>query len=367
METRLKKSDSTALKGVAILLMLFHHCFRTADKYAGYDVIFFPLQENWVINIGIYSKICVSLFAFVSGYGLMHGYSRLLNEGKTNHTAKWIGTRIVSTLSGYWFIAPLAYIVYGFVNGFGYGKWGENRIEKIVMIFADMAGLSGVMDTTSVNGAWWYISTAIIFVILIPVLVTFMNKFGDLACVLLIFSLPRILGIGFLGGSNTYSFLMVFVIGMLCCKYDFFAKFEKAHLLKHDVLNDMVKFCVLLFIILFGIWSFRKVSLSLFWEYRYAIIPFFVILFFVEYVFRIRIFKTILEFLGMHSYNIWLVHSFVRDYLADYVWSVKYFLVVPLVILLISLVISMGINFLKRILGYDEMIKKLVKRIEMRG
>ena len=31
----LKKEDSAALKGIAILMMVFHHCYRTEKKFAG--------------------------------------------------------------------------------------------------------------------------------------------------------------------------------------------------------------------------------------------------------------------------------------------------------------------------------------------
>ena len=88
-------------------------------------------------------------------------------------------------------------------------------------------------------------------------------------------------------------------------------------------------------------------------------IPFILILFLKEYVFRIPGLKRLLGFLGKHSLNIWLVHTFVRDYLKPYLWSLKYFALVPLAILLISLVLSVVINALKKYIGYDGLIRKI--------
>lgn len=65
-------------------------------------------------------------------------------------------------------------------------------------------------------------SAAFVFIILLPLLDGTIEKFGGIFCIAVIFLLPRILGIGFQGGSKPYSFLLIFVAGMLCCKYNFF-------------------------------------------------------------------------------------------------------------------------------------------------
>ena len=75
----LKKEDSAALKGIAILMMVFHHCYRTEKKFAGYEILFTPFTAENVIHLALYMKICVCIFAFVSGYGLMYGYLRNQN------------------------------------------------------------------------------------------------------------------------------------------------------------------------------------------------------------------------------------------------------------------------------------------------
>ena len=38
MTNGLKKEDSAALKGLAVLLLIFHHCYRLADRIERYQV-----------------------------------------------------------------------------------------------------------------------------------------------------------------------------------------------------------------------------------------------------------------------------------------------------------------------------------------
>jgi len=58
-------TDSFILKGIAICLMLWHHLFTTIE--CGEVALY------W----GRLGKVCVSIFLFVSGYGLYVQYSKV--------------------------------------------------------------------------------------------------------------------------------------------------------------------------------------------------------------------------------------------------------------------------------------------------
>ena len=76
----ISKEDSTALKGIAILWMIFHHCFHDIDLFKDLNLNFAPFTMEGVLNVGIYAKVCVAIFAFVSGYGL---YLSFMNKSET--------------------------------------------------------------------------------------------------------------------------------------------------------------------------------------------------------------------------------------------------------------------------------------------
>ena len=83
MTNGLKKEDSAALKGLAVLLLIFHHCYRIADRIERYQVDLCGLTTEQLVAIAECCKICVAIFAFVSGYGLMYGYSaKMKNKEK---------------------------------------------------------------------------------------------------------------------------------------------------------------------------------------------------------------------------------------------------------------------------------------------
>lgn len=74
---------------------------------------------------------------------------------------------------------------------------GRNLYERGFAVFADILGISRLLETESLNGAWWYMSAAFVFIILLPLLDGTIEKFGGIFCIAVIFLLPRILGIGF--------------------------------------------------------------------------------------------------------------------------------------------------------------------------
>ena len=168
MKNGLKKEDSMALKGLAVMMMVFHHCFYKASKFAKYDVAFRGISANSVMTAASCMKICVALFAFVSGYGLMCGYSRYKSE-KNPGTSRWIGAHLVSTLSGYWFIAAGAYVLYAFLTSSGFESWGENVPQRFVAVIIDILGLAKLAGTKILNGSWWYMSAAVLFIIFVPI------------------------------------------------------------------------------------------------------------------------------------------------------------------------------------------------------
>ena len=61
---------SNCLKGVAVIILLFHHCFRSPKRYTGHELKMLFLPERFLNIAAAYGKICVALFVFVSAYGL---------------------------------------------------------------------------------------------------------------------------------------------------------------------------------------------------------------------------------------------------------------------------------------------------------
>lgn len=63
----LSRQDTSVMKGIAILAMLFHHMYGSIPI----DIVPYSGALQW---IGWLGKVCVALFLFCSGYGLTSQY-----------------------------------------------------------------------------------------------------------------------------------------------------------------------------------------------------------------------------------------------------------------------------------------------------
>ena len=64
------KNVSSQLKAFALVLMIMHHLWHQR-----YFALFEPIEYGHLLpSIGMMGKICVGMFLFVSGYGLMASY-----------------------------------------------------------------------------------------------------------------------------------------------------------------------------------------------------------------------------------------------------------------------------------------------------
>ncbi len=346
------KSNSLALKGIAILLMMLHHNFREVSLFEDYTVSFFPFPQEWIVNAASMAKICVSLFAFISGYGL---YLSCKNDNST--PTKWVIIRYIKTFSGYWLIWILSAVLTQIINGrFAKIYLDTNIWDAMVNIVLDFAGLANLFHSPTLNGTWWYMSAAFIFIIITPLLVKNEEYLTVLLLVVVVFLRMITGGNGegtFTGGNSTWSFLAIFMLGMIFAKYNIIERIVNA---KGKWLRFVVE-CVLLAV---AYKVYNAIDISSYWELNWALIPLIVIMFSVEFVMYIPVVRQILLYLGRHSMNIFMVHTFIRHYyLADFTYSWKYFGLIIVVLLVCSLIISTAVELLKKAIKYDMYVNKI--------
>lgn len=56
------KKDTNVVKGVAIIAMLFHHCYVTGVSFKAHGVSFAPFSKGTVVSLALWSKVCVGIF-----------------------------------------------------------------------------------------------------------------------------------------------------------------------------------------------------------------------------------------------------------------------------------------------------------------
>ena len=71
--------QSVMLQGLAAAMMLYHHLFIRPDMlFVEYSTL---LGETREIRLALFCKLCVAIYAFVSGYGMCSVFLRAASEG----------------------------------------------------------------------------------------------------------------------------------------------------------------------------------------------------------------------------------------------------------------------------------------------
>lgn len=352
------RDASQALKGIAICLMLLHHCFRQVKVFKEYAISCYPFSQELVVKVADMGKICVSLYAFISGYGLYLNYKK--NRNKVTDT-KWFLVRYIKTFSGYWLIWVLSAAITQSIDGRVWEKFGsDNFWDTSLEMLIDFFGLAKLFHVPTLNGAWWYMSAAFVFLLVTPFIVKRDDHIILILLGVVVFT-RLITGENgeevFTGKNSPWAFLVPFILGMIFAKYRIIDRIANKK-------GKVLRFFVEIVLVVLAYSAYREIEVTYFWELKWGIIPMIIILFSVEYIIPIPGIKQILLFLGKHSLNIFLVHTFIRGYyMKDFVYGWKHFILIIVVLFGISLVISMILEAGKRVTGYNKFIDKMCGKI----
>lgn len=140
-ETVLSKDYSNMVKGMAVLMMIMHHIWGFPERIPGL------LLSNIEVQIGSAAKICVSIFMFLSGYGL---YYTFYKKGEIR-----VWHRVWSIYKRFWQVFFI-FVPIGFLflsKPFAIQEFLQN-------MFCLKFGY---------NHEWWFLGTYIELLIILPV------------------------------------------------------------------------------------------------------------------------------------------------------------------------------------------------------
>ena len=162
------KNDMKNLKGVAILLMLLLHLFARKEVNGLY--ISFPTIDGvpLIYYLALFGDACVPIYLFASGYGL---FISLSNKQDSSLFKNF--TRIFKLLLNYWIILIL-FVVVGIFMG------SDNLPGSFNEFLLNFFTLS-----SSYNGAWWFVQTYIILVLLSPLLFKIVRNYNSVIVLLI--------------------------------------------------------------------------------------------------------------------------------------------------------------------------------------
>ena len=137
------KRESNILKCAAIMLMLAHHLFMYADQPDFPQLIYGPLLSNpWrLASFGQLSKLCVTIFVFITAYGTTRSYLADNMEDESRIVEKSTG-RLVKLLVNFQFVYIIAFALCPLGGKNWLTLYSPSRLENLFFALCDFMGLS---------------------------------------------------------------------------------------------------------------------------------------------------------------------------------------------------------------------------------
>lgn len=189
------------LKGMAILMMLFHHFFTKPENLT---LIFF-YNADACMRFAWLCKLCVATFAFVSGYGMMSSTDKNIKPDFRKLYKKAF-SRIAGLYLVLWLIIILLKLPEFIITG------------AMPDAFELIMNALGLLYTY--NGSWWYVFFYVLICLLLPVIVlTFSRQISIKKKLIVLVSIPAVFIIISQLSFNLLQMNSFFLYLFIICQY----------------------------------------------------------------------------------------------------------------------------------------------------
>lgn len=343
MDSTITKRKSLILKCIAVSLMVCFHTFGFPNRIGGETYISIGNfnGKNIELMIANFGSICVGMFLFLSGYGLYQTYNKNINY-------KGIINRIFKLYLNFWSVfiifISLAILL---------GKYQFN-IRTFLLNFFSLS--------SSYNAEWWFLRLYFMLVLLYPIIIHLLCKYSIKKVVLLSFML-NIFGLtttklSYVFGVSSllidcFNILLggqfLFVLGVGVSKNGIF------DLIRNKVhWNSKIYTVILIF---YTPIMATLIDLPVIGEIlKLILIPIFIFL-----IANIIATCKFMEWIGKHSTNIWLTHSFFCYYLFP---KIVFYPQYSILVFIWIMSLSLGSSYIVNMVMYN--VKKLSLDFKLR-
>lgn len=165
----------------------FHHNYLGPDRWLNSPISFYPFSQSQIMYIAKFLKICVGMFVFLTGYGMLASVKTKSLDDKAMR--KYTVNRYLTMMMGFWLIFLLVHILSGiftdrFTEVYGTGTY------SVIYFLIDGIGLAKLFDTPTFCATWWYMSLATMLILLFPMFKKLLERYQGILLILTIF-LPK--------------------------------------------------------------------------------------------------------------------------------------------------------------------------------
>ncbi len=342
MPKQFTKSHTNMAKGLAILLLLAYHLFGSEEAIVSMGVNHAPFSLEGFLRFSGFGNICVSVFVFLTSFGIAKGLlaqrEALEKEGFWRASYRQaVGRYLRLTLNFailYLSVNLLWWYKFDYPSLYGTGDQG------VLLLLTDALGLSMFFGTPTMNATWWYMELAYLLIFLIPLLTRLTEKIGY-PILLLAFLLPS--AVTLQPDLKRYFFVAAF--GVCAAWGNWLDRLLNRKL--HPILGWLVAIlgfalCVLLrqnYMVQTYYLHLTDAPLSLFLVWAAAGVAG-----------SVPLLGRLLAFVGKHSMNIYLVHTFFYMMLwREYIYRFRYAGITFLLLLAVCLLYSVALEAFKKL------------------
>lgn len=300
----LSRDDVTFLKAVAIVLMVFHHFWAFPIWFAGKSDIHYWVINNWNVceSFGQFAKICVSIFAFITGYTMYYNLDKY-------KSIKYRFDKVKNLFINYWIIA-LLFLIVGFVL---------NELPPYRQILFNMFGLHlTMMDGKVCVSFAWYVFFYFIIMALAGLIIKIKKSKLWLFQIIFIFlvsgylynkNLDLLLRTGreifiIINNCDLFFYIGVVLVGYIIAANQVFEKLETSLSTYNKYITNFIVTLVLVLIIII------RSKYGWYRGYFLETLMISVFIFSLIYITRkVNKKAKIFTLLSKHSMNIWFIHS----------------------------------------------------------
>ena len=349
------KRQTNIAKGVAILMLIWHHLFSNNSFVLEKVSYLFNINgTTFETFLASFCKVCVAVFLLLSGYGLFKSFEKFSNKYSiTNKKSRikcnlfFVRNHLVGLLFDFWIV----YIIFAIMGFFLNHNPVEVYSHSVLYFVIDFFGLSYLLNTPTLNETWWFMSIIIVYYILFLLIVKMFNYSSE---VLLAFSFLLIF-IPYINLMQLNVWLFSFVLGMYIAKYNLFERINiKLNKISISILFVIFTLTVSLFI------RYKIISQSVVFDGLFSVI---IILLSYLIISKFKWIGYIFYQLGKYSGYIFMFHTFIfKYYFGNFIYGFNYSILIFGVMVVICIIFAIVISAIKKVCHIDKLENIIISR-----
>lgn len=313
----MRYKDSQIVKGIGIIMLFIFSLYSNINSFTLYNLTG-SIKPQLFSSIANSFYICTMLFVFVTAYGITTIEKAATTSTMSARSIHRAG-RLIAKIA-------LIFLIIIFAGAFLYKDykpsaiWGGSLSDNIIGVLFNVLGIAPIFKVPLFAESWLYITYAVLFIFLVPVLYKCIKKAGGLSVFSLSLFIPYIFSLS-TTDFNIFRFLPMLVLGIIFAEYKFFARL-KAAISKNTVIKIIAILGLIISIpLIIAIKKYFPVESVYLLDTTASLA---IILLSVIFIRNIPILNLILFTLGKYSMAMWLVSDFlIKYYFSPFTYSFK--------------------------------------------